>query len=438
MRSLHSSLGMKLGMPASALCLLLVSAGADGCSSEDRPPAAGSSSGGMIDASVDHNAGGDGGSDTDATPAGDGGSALPLGDLATVDEPDIPCVTSSGTRTQLFDKGDSGSGGPAVSNVYVLGTRRLAAGPSLQGFITFDPTGATPSLFEASLGSTATLFASEGTTIGGVGVSNGKVDYQRYDAQGAPSGGLVSVASGITDGPSSGWSASGDGGTLAVWLSGSTLFGAGVTAAGAAAGPPFTIDTGISSAHVAITYSGGKYAIAYAFAAGTAAAARFVYASLTAKMGAPVNLASADAIQPVAIAPTSAGFLMVIDAGGDEHVYTVPLDTTGKVSGTAHRLLGGDLPWGLAAHANDAALVVLTNDTKVGMSEGPRAPQFRPLDITGKPTGPWVCLDGRISAGQNQDMGILAESDGSYSVVYKSVGDTTMLARLNKLGTAAP
>jgi len=82
--------------------------------------------------------------------------------------------------------------------------------------------------------------------------------------------------------------------------------------------------------------------------------------------------------------PTSAGFIMVIDAGGDEHVYIVPLDTTGKVSGTAHRLLGGDLPWGLAAHANDAALVVLTNDTKVGSSEGPRAPQFRPLDITGK------------------------------------------------------
>jgi hypothetical protein len=425
-------------MSASALCLLVVAVGANGCSSDDRPPAAGSSSGEPIDASFDRVVPGDGGGDTDATPAGDGGSALPLGDLATVDEPDVPCVTSSGTKTQLFDKGDSGGGGPAVTHFYMLGSRRLAAGPNLQGFITFDATGTTPALVEQSLGSTSTLFTSEGTTIGGVGVSNGKVEYQRFDGQGAPSGGLVALANSIADGPAEGWGASGDGGTLAVWLSGTTLFGAGVTAAGAAAGPPFTIDTGIASAHVAITYANGKYAIAYAFAAGTSAAAKFVYASLTGTTGAPVSLASAEAIEPVAIAPTSAGFIMVIDAGGDEHVYIVPLDTTGKVSGTAHRLLGGDLPWGLAAHANDAALVVLTNDTKVGTSEGPRAPQFRPLDITGKPTGPWVCLDGRISAGQNQDMAILAETDGSYSVVYKSVTDTTMLVRLNKLGTAAP
>lgn len=435
---LTSSLGLSLGVSVSSLCLLLVAVGANGCSSDAKPPAAGSSSGSPVDASFDRSVPGDGGGDTDATPAGDGGSALPLGDLATVDEPDVPCVTSSGTKTQLFDKGDAGGGGPAVSHFYALGTRRLAAGPNLQGFITFDATGTTPNLFASSLGSTATLFTSEGTTIGGVGVSNGKVEYQRFDGQGAPSGGLLSLASSIPDGPADGWSASGDGGTLAVWLSGSTLFAAGVTAGDASAGPPFTIDTGIASAHVAITYSGGKYAIAYSFAAGTSAAAKFVYASLTGTMGAPVSLASADAIEPVAIAPTSAGFIMVIDAGGDEHVYIVPLDTTGKVSGKAHRLLGGDLPWGLAAHANDAALVVLTNDTKAGASEGPRAPQFRPLDITGTPTGPWVCLDGRISAGQNQDMAILAETDGSYSVVYKSVQDTTMLVRLNKLGTAAP
>lgn len=437
MRSTRSLLGVKLSVPASALCLLLVSAGADGCSSSDKPGAAGSSSGEIVEAGGDHDVQRDDGG-TDSPSAGDGGSALPLGNLVTVDEPDVPCVTTSGTKTQLFDKGDSGSGGPAVTRFDVLGTRRLASGPNLQGFITFDATGTTPKLFDASLGSVATLFSSEGTTIGGFGVSQGKVEYQRYDEQGAPNGGLVSLASGITNGPASGWSASGGGGSLAVWVSGSTLFAAGVTAAGVAAGPAFTVDTGIASAHVAITYSGGKYAIAYAFAAGTTASARFVYATPAGLMGSPVNLASADAIEPVAIAPTSAGFLMVVDAGGDEHVYIVPLDKTGNVSGAAHRLLGGDLPWGLAAHADDAALVVLTNDVKMGPTEGPRAPQFRPLDITGKPTGPWVCLDGRISAGQNQDMAILAETDGSYSVVYKSVADTTMLVRLNKLGTTAP
>jgi hypothetical protein len=116
----------------------------------------------------------------------------------------------------------------------------------------------------------------------------------------------------------------------------------------------------------------------------------------------------------------------------------VPLDATGKLSGPAHRLLGGDLPWGLASHAGDAALVSLTNDTKVGTMEGPRAPQFRPLDITGKPTGPWVCLDAKIAAGLEQDMGILAEPNGGYAVTYKSPADATVLVRVDALGTGAP
>ena len=102
------------------------------------------------------------------------------------------------------------------------------------------------------------------------------------------------------------------------------------------------------------------------------------------------------------------------------------------------RRAGCDLPWGLASHAGDAALVSLTNDTKVGTMEGPRAPQFRPLDITGKPTGPWVCLDAKIAAGLEQDMGILAEPNGGYAVTYKSPADATVLVRVDKLGTGAP
>jgi hypothetical protein len=335
---------------------------------------------------------------------------------------------------------DGGTSGPPVSVVQPLGARRFATGLGTNGFITYDAVGTTPKLFTVSLGATQTAFSSEGTTIGAMAASLGKIDYQRYDDQGVASGGLVSVASGIASGPNRVWIASGGGGSLAVWPSNGTLFAAGITAGGVLAGPPFTLATSAPNPKLAITYSGDKYAIAYSYdtATGSSAAARFVYASPTALVGTPVDIGTADALEPVAITPTSAGFVMVVDAGGDEHIYVVPLDATGKLSGPAHRLLGGDLPWGLASHAGDAALVSLTNDTNVGTAEGPRAPQFRPLDITGKPTGPWVCLDARIAAGLEQDMGILADTTGGYSVTYKSPADATVLIRLDKLGTGAP
>ena len=422
---------------ASALVLVLSGATIAACSSKDGPPASGSSgsSGGLLDASNDSNPPADGGKEATK---GDGGSALPLGDVPTVDEPDVPCVVSNGIKTELFAKSATAFGGPAVTRLQALGARRFAAGSSTQGFLTFDAAGTTPKLFGVSLGTTETVFSSEGTTIGAFALSAGKVDYQRYDDQGVASGAPVSVVSGLPSGPARSWVGSGGGGSLVVWPIGSTLFAAGITAAGALVGPPFTLASNVDNARVVMTYTGDKFAIAYSSAAGISSVARFVFATGAGLVGAPVMIGTADAIEPVAITPTSAGFVVVVDAGGDEHVYTVPLDATGKRSGTAHRLLGGDLPFGLASHDNDVALVVLTNDIKVGTNEGPRAPQFRPLDLTGKPTGPWVCLDGRIASSLYQDMSIMAEPGGGYAVVYKSPTDTTVLARVDKLGTGAP
>jgi hypothetical protein len=426
---------------ASAMALALACSGTYACSSNDKPDAAGSSSssggGGGLDASKDNEVaatdGGDGASTSDAS------STLPLGTIPTIDEPDVPCVTPKGVKTVLF-AGGVGTSGPPVSVVQALGARRFATGLGTNGFITYDALGTTPKRFTLMLGATQTAFSSEGTTIGAMAASPGKIDYQRYDDQGVASGAIVAVATGIATGPSRVWIASGGGGSLVVWPSGDTLFAAGITAGGALAGPPFTLATSAPNPKVAITYSGDKYAVVYSYATttGTAAAARFVYASTTALMGTPVDIGTADALEPVAITPTSAGFVMVVDAGGDEHIYIVPLDPTGKLSGPAHRLLGGDLPWGLASHGGDAALVSLTNDVKVGTAEGPRAPQLRPLDITGKPTGPWVCLDAKIPAGLEQDMGIVAEPSGGYAVTYKSPADATVLIRTDKLGSGAP
>jgi hypothetical protein len=224
-----------------------------------------------------------------------------------------------------------------------------------------------------------------------------------------------------------------------VWAAGDTLSAAGVTAAGASAGPAWTLATGGTTPQVAITHANGKYAIAYSFLGNDQKkTARLQLADAAGPSGPAVALTSGTGtIEVVAITPTSKGFLLIFDGGGDDKVYAVPLDATGKVSGLARRLLGGDAPWAVASRGDDVALVTMSNDTKVNGNEGPRKPQFRALDTTGKPLGPWVCLDERVPSGQYQDMGVVAESNG-YAVVYKSVADETALQRFDKLGTGTP
>jgi hypothetical protein len=155
--------------------------------------------------------------------------------------------------------------------------------------------------------------------------------------------------------------------------------------------------------------------------------------------GTPVEIVNG-AVQftVVQIVPTPNGFMaLLLGAGGDNHVYTLPLDGAGKVAGSARRLLGADVPWGMAVLGNEVGLVTSSNDIIVDGAEGPRKPMFRPLDLTGHPIGPWVCLDNQVPGRQAQDIAIAAESKG-YAVVFKSVNDDTVLTRFDHLGTGNP
>ncbi|MDB4939111.1 MAG: hypothetical protein JWP87_6083 [Labilithrix sp.] len=408
------------------------------CSSSDKPAVTGGTTTLPDGSEVDARAGGDGGVDG----GGDGGivmSTEPIGDLPTVDEADVPCVKPGGTRTVLFPAGSGGSGGPAVRTAQLLGARRFGAGPNIEGFVTFDATGSAPQLFPVTLGTKQTSFSSEGTTIGALVLDDATVEYQRYDAMGVASGARVTLATNLAPAPDQGFITSGGGGSLAVWTTGDKLSAAGITTAGASAGAAWTLETAATSAKVALTYAGGKYAIAYSFlGADQKKVARFQLADATGASGAAITLTSGTGtIDVVAITATPNGFLLVFDGGGDDKVYAVPLDATGKVAGVARRLLGGDSPWAVASLGNQVALVTMSNDTKVSGNEGPRKPQFRALDATGKPLAPWVCLDDRVPAGQYQDMGVVAESNG-FAVVFKSVADETVLQRFDNLGTGNP
>lgn len=371
-----------------------------------------------------------------AVPLGDAtASTEPLGDLTTVDEPDVPCVPSGGTNVQLFPAG--GNGGPAVTLLQSLGAKRFATGPDLPGFITFDPAGTNPQLVNIPQGAVQTVLVSEGTTVGSMVAGNGTVSYQRYDAAGAATGNAVTLASNITPIPSAIWTASSTAGTLGVWAHGDTLSVAGVTTAGAAAGAAWTLATGGVSAHVAVATSNDKFMIASSFTqSGGTTAAQLQLATLTGPSGSAVPLTSSTvAIEVKSIVPTSSGYLLVVEGGGDNKVYLVPVNATGQVSGVARRLLGGDAPWALASRGDEVGLVTMSNDLVVNnVYPGPRRPMFRSFDATGKPLGPWVCLDDYIPVAQLQDMAIMTDGNG-YSVVYKTKSDATNLIRFDRLGT---
>lgn len=394
--------------------------------------------------------------DSDAAPPSDDGSRTidgriidanptasdaPLGQLPTVDEPDVPCVQAGGTRVTLFSNADSGgNGSPAIAHLQALRALRLGTGDNLPGFATFDAIGQNAQVFDMSPGTVQTSFASEGDTIGAMIANAATIEYQRFDAQGAALGGRVSLRTGLVPSPIAIWIAAGGGGSLGVWEAGKTLSAAGITAAGASAGPAWQLSNDGVAASVSIAYVGGKYAILWSVQPTSQSnLTRFVLADPSGISGAPVEIASGGLqFSVIKLLPTPIGFLAVLlGAGGDNHVYTVPLDASGNVSGTAHRLLGADYPWDIALQGNEVGLVTSGNDILVDGSEGPRKPLFRPLDLTGHPIGPWVCLDGFVPTGQYQDMALLQEANG-YALVYKTPADDTVLVKFDHLGTGAP
>lgn len=417
-------------------------AAAVACSSSDHPgSSSGNASGGLPPPPPPIGSdGGDGGpKDGSSDAATDSG--VPLGNLPTVDEPISPCVLTKATAVPLFGKGDSGNGGPAITNLQALGGARFGWGQNFGGFITFDATGANAQAITTTVGSTDSTFTSEGTTIGGYGIGNGKVDYQRYTSAGVASGAKVSIATGLSPSPSRLAAAGGAGASLVVYAVGTTLFGAGVTTAGASAGAPWQIETSVTSPTIKVLWDGTRFVIAYGFTANDGSSkARVAFASPTGLQSAPQDVFTAPLTVAVSgIAATSSGYLLVADAGGDDHVYAVPLTQTGSVAGVARRLLGGDFPWAVAGSGGaTVGLVTMSNDVAPpGKSEGPRAPMFRALDTTGHPVGSWICLDNQIDPGLLQEMGVMADGAG-WDVVFKNVNDGTSFVRLNSDGTNGP
>lgn len=422
-----------LALRTASLALVLAAATVFACSS-DRPGAGtGSSSGQPFDGS----SGGPGDDQTAPPSDGGGDSGFPFGTIPTVDEPDIPCVTTTAPKTTLFTAADSGGlGGPPIQLVQSLGGGRFGSGPNFEGFITFDATGANPKQIASPFPGSLVAWVSLGTSVGAF-VGDTGLKFQKFDTNGVAQGAPVTIAA--AGDPVIGVYAASDksGGAMVVWVANTTIHAAYINAAGALAGTPWTVASNASTVRVSMAArDDGKYMIVYSYTVATDTIQGTVQlADANGAVGTPRDLTKLfGQLFPAGVVATSAGWLLSFDAGGDDRVFLVPLNGNGDVVPPARRLLGGDQPWALASAGTSVGVVTMSNDTLVGGKEGPRKPQFRPVDSAGHPLGAWVCLDGPVPSKQYQDMGVVADGSG-WSIVYKSVADETVLMRTNLLGT---
>ncbi len=358
----------------------------------------------------------------------DGG---PLGGLMIIDEPDTPCTMKGGTSVTVFGADAGPLGAPPITSMQTVGTRRVGGGDLLQGFVTFGLDGSNPNPSVVSLGVAGTAFASQGTTIGAIGYAKDKVTYQQYDPSPAPVGPSVSLNTDTGSGAPLGLSmASGAAGTLAVWgEAGYTyVMGAGVPPPPGTTATSFQItaipDLSQFLSSVAATSSG--FAVVWSTDPPTGGTqAYFAATSLAATTLQPVPLATSGiSFSVTKLVATANGFALLLN-GTQSDFYVLPLDASGNVTGAAHHYLGSIEGWDMALQGSTLG-VVATRSTG--------EPEFRPVDLTGAPTGSWVCLDAPVPGTLSQGLAIDVDGSSGFAVMYTSPAGEDVLVRFNTMG----
>ncbi|MGZ3450837.1 MAG: hypothetical protein ACXVEF_14640 [Polyangiales bacterium] len=348
----------------------------------------------------------------------DGGGGLPL-----VIEADTPCKLRGGA-TQVVFPADAKSSG--FTRLAKAGTQRIAEARYDQGFVVFDQSDAS-GLF--ALGDVNRIAPSD-TEVAVVALS-GPTDviHGRFDLVGKPIGTPVTLGS---DHPSDVAIGRSGTNTLAVW---STLYDVkarGVDAMGALAGAAFWLekDSAKDSFHASIIDDGnGSFAIHWTDrrVSDGQFSSYFTVASTVGISGLAHKIfRTSEPHAAVALVKTDAGYAALIDHGKPSVPVIVPLDRAGRLAGPGHALAGATTALGMAVRSNELGVVAVRQDLSIG---------FRPFDSSGKPIGPWVCLD----APSDVDLGAAIDTDGEgWAVLYSAPDGAQSLARLDRLGTGVP
>jgi hypothetical protein len=278
--------------------------------------------------------------------------------------------------------------------------------------------------------------ASEGSTIGAVGSDPTDVLYARFDPQGTALGPAITLVAHLGGSPTGVAIGGANGNSLVVWGSGGALYAQAINA-GSPAGVPFQLAANVytTAVYATIAASATGYAIAWTGdPVQGATESALAFATATGVTGSPTVLTvSSLAFKVHRLVAISSGYVLLVDGApiGTDDVYVIPLDATGTVSGAAHRLVGSDIAWDVAVQGNQLGVVgnqILYEDGGSTMDSR----LFRPLDLTGKALGPWVCVGPPQPAGP-VDMAI--DSDGTgFAVVSQDPAGDEVLTRFNAMG----
>ena len=376
----------------------------------------------------------DGGTLTDAASSADGptplrdaggGDARDAGDpppLPTVHEPDTACSAPGGTLGVVY-----ASSPTAFDSLGKVGSRRVASGRDLEGFVLFDLDGANASTTPTRLG-VGDRSASSGTNIGTFAAVSPGLQYGLFDTSGASVGTPVT----ITEEASATNQALGRGGdgALLVWSTASEVRAATVNGTGALSSQKFELELpSAKGAFLAsVAYDGAKYGVAWSVRGDdNRYRTRVVIASSTGLLApARTILVSTQAHSLAGIAHVGTGFVVVVnlsDPSPTPILFT--LDAAAAPVGSARLLDGTAAVYGMATQGTELGVVALRNDQRI---------EFRPFSSAGSPLGPWVCLDavGPVSL----DLSAAIDSDGAgYAILHRAADDALKLRRFDHLGT---
>jgi hypothetical protein len=355
----------------------------------------------------------------------------------------VPCVSTAGTSVTLYA---ASATTPTIARLAKVGTRYAGGGPDLDGLVTFDLDGGTPQATPSTIGADTIDFDGDGTNLHMAGIVNTAVLYARFDGQGNRVGDPIQLAKGLTSAPQAIAIATSPQGSLVVWGAGSALHAIGVGLDGTPAGPVFDFAPGSwhTQLFTAVAYDGTNFVIGWTGDPNNnpkdpTTRSSIVSASLTATVGAPIDITTAaNVFQLIKLRVIPNGYLVVYNGLQEDEIYVVPLDKSGKPTGPAHRFLGADYPADLAINGNEAGLLILSKfENDAGLPEYYR-PQFRRIDLTGKPLDAWVCLTTDFT---NQTAAypaaLLVEATG-YASVFRGLTNEDVFMRFDHLGTGAP
>lgn len=335
--------------------------------------------------------------------------------IAIADEADTACTAATGTERALYPA----NAAPAFDRLARVGARRVATSTHAGGFAVFDADGANAAPL-VGLGPSASVAASEGSTIGTVAIEGTEIRYTRYDATGAKVGATLGIDSAVPGGLVVGGGASE---ALVVWSSNERMHARGIDASGALAGPTFDFAAGsvVTSFTGSVVRGEGSFAIAWS-AASVSGTSRsfFMRASTAGPIGQAFELTGlSPEHEIVQIVKTTAGFAALVQERTPSRVVVLLLDAFGRVAAPARRLLGSTYAFSLGARG--AELGVLARRT-TGETE------LRILGPDGAARAPWICFEVVSDGG----LGAAIDGDGAgYAVVRRTALGAEVLTHVD-------